>query len=147
MFQNVAVIGPEIITMILLTKYWKIRIIICFQNKCGKCFQYREYFLNLFKYLNKNILNLRQCSSKARCLEGISYVSLNDTSDSLGHPSFESVLNQRFTKYQWEVSVGSALSDETICGQESFPYFLFKSKIQRFGFLFSLRSFNSTYCI
>lgn len=44
-------------------------------------------------------INRIRSNSRAKGLKGISYVSLNDTGDSLGHPSFESVLNQCFIKY------------------------------------------------
>lgn len=48
---------------------------------------------------DRALINRFRSNSRARGLEGISHVSLNDTGDSLGHPSFESALNQYFIKY------------------------------------------------
>lgn len=59
--------------------------------------------VQIFEYMyaisDSALINRIRSNSRARGLEGISHVSLNDTGDSLGHPSFESVLNKCFMKY------------------------------------------------
>lgn len=52
----------------------------------------------MYEISNGTLLNRIRSNSRARGLEGISNISLNDTGDSLGHPSFESVLSQSFIK-------------------------------------------------
>lgn len=102
LFQKVAVIGIEIITMVLCSKYWRIKVLTRFHNTSEKSsfYKFLKSIINSNKRVQFQALILQIIfDSRATDLEGISYVSLNGTRNSLGHPSLESVLSQCFMKY------------------------------------------------